>query len=218
MRRLLLTFCLILVFHISYGQNYATNDTDWIPKEVAEEQFLDSISRSYTYMYDEDYNRAFTVLRDAIGNTKEYYDNEGIYPPMKILNEFINAANKYTSKFKFCDEKDYEVDNHDCLNKNGNRLVLIILLQDAYDWRAEIKFNKEDYYGSVMDWEQGIRACALINPDNAEGNEAVNRYYYNIGICELRINNLESACKNWSKAGELGYDDAYDMIKKYCSR
>jgi tetratricopeptide (TPR) repeat protein len=40
-------------------------------------------------------------------------------------------------------------------------------------------------------------------------------YYYK-GQCKHLLNNKNGACRNWSRAGELGVPEAYEMIKKYC--
>ena len=40
--------------------------------------------------------------------------------------------------------------------------------------------------------------------------------YNNRGIAKYSLKDINGACLDWSKAGELGYD-AYDVIKKYCN-
>lgn len=41
-------------------------------------------------------------------------------------------------------------------------------------------------------------------------------YYYYRGIAKLNSNQIDSGCLDLSKAGELGYKEAYVLIKKYC--
>ena len=42
--------------------------------------------------------------------------------------------------------------------------------------------------------------------------------YYLKGFADYNLNYKESACTNWSKAGENGYTEAYDAIKSYCNK
>ena len=41
--------------------------------------------------------------------------------------------------------------------------------------------------------------------------------YYIRGFIKLELNNLNGACTDFSKAGELGIMDAYDAIKENCN-
>jgi hypothetical protein len=40
--------------------------------------------------------------------------------------------------------------------------------------------------------------------------------YYNRGICYANIDLKNNACSDFTKAGELGMFEAYEVIKKYC--
>ena len=40
--------------------------------------------------------------------------------------------------------------------------------------------------------------------------------YYNRGICYANLNLKNNACEDFTKAGELGLYDAYEVIKEYC--
>ena len=40
--------------------------------------------------------------------------------------------------------------------------------------------------------------------------------YNNRGIAKYILGDKDGGCLDWSKAGELGYEDAYDTIKEYC--
>ena len=43
------------------------------------------------------------------------------------------------------------------------------------------------------------------------------RSYLLRGIAKLKLNQKESACLDFSKAGELGDVDAYEAIKNFCN-
>lgn len=41
--------------------------------------------------------------------------------------------------------------------------------------------------------------------------------YYNRGNAKYDSQDMNGACLDWRKAGELGSREAYDNIKKYCN-
>jgi len=41
--------------------------------------------------------------------------------------------------------------------------------------------------------------------------------YYNRSVANYNLGDEASACFDWSKAGELGYYDVYDLIREYCN-
>lgn len=41
--------------------------------------------------------------------------------------------------------------------------------------------------------------------------------FFNRGICYLEIDKINEACLDFSKAGELGIMDSYDIIREYCN-
>jgi tetratricopeptide (TPR) repeat protein len=68
---------------------------------------------------------------------------------------------------------------------------------------AEIKINKVE--NAVIDLSTAIK----LNQYN--GMSFLNR-----GIAYIINNKIDNGCLDLSKAGELGKEDAYDLIKKYC--
>jgi hypothetical protein len=49
-----------------------------------------------------------------------------------------------------------------------------------------------------------------------ELNPANGLAYYNRGLTKIRSGQKDSGCLDLSKAGELGYSEAYEAIKVYC--
>lgn len=76
----------------------------------------------------------------------------------------------------------------------------------AYFNRGNIKFQQEKYIDAIEDFSLAINA----NPSFAEA-------YFNRALILLVLENREQACKDLSKAGELGLLQAYDVIAKYCN-
>ncbi len=76
----------------------------------------------------------------------------------------------------------------------------------AYFNRGNAKYELEDYRGAIADYSKAIE----INPNDADA-------YGNRGIAMIKLGQKDSGCLDLSKAGELGYFDAYDVIKEYCN-
>ena len=115
----------------------------------------------------------------------------------------------------------------------------------AYCERGTAKSMLEDYRGAVLDFTKAMtidpRLTALCSFDRGNAKACIgdqlgaiadfskfieinpedNRHmlpmaYGNRGLAKLKINQKESGCLDLSKAGELGLDEAYEVIKKYC--
>ena len=109
----------------------------------------------------------------------------------------------------------------------------------AYYNRANEKMILGDFNGAIEDYESSliidstnistlfILAEAKTKIDNVIG--ALNNYnliinldstsakaYYLRGNAEITLEEYDKACVDFKKAGEQGYFDAYEMIKKYC--
>lgn len=76
----------------------------------------------------------------------------------------------------------------------------------AYFNRGHIHFEQEKYTDAIDDFSAAIKA----NPLFAEA-------YFNRALLLLILENRELACKDLSKAGELGLSQAYEIIAKYCN-
>jgi tetratricopeptide (TPR) repeat protein len=77
---------------------------------------------------------------------------------------------------------------------------------DAYLNRGFRKGRLKDYRGAIADFTRAIE----IDP------QYVKAYSYR-GLAKITIGQLDSGCLDLSKAGELGYSDAYEQIRKWCN-
>lgn len=75
----------------------------------------------------------------------------------------------------------------------------------AYFNRANVKIASTDYVGAIWDYTRAI----AYEPKFAEA-------YYNRGLTYIYIRKSNEGCTDLSKAGELGIERAYDVIKKFC--
>lgn len=79
----------------------------------------------------------------------------------------------------------------------------------AYSYRAFAKYELQDYRGVIADCNKALELSnnfpAIADSFFYRGN--ANRY----------LGQKENACLDYSKAGEFGQEEAYEMIKKYCN-
>jgi tetratricopeptide (TPR) repeat protein len=77
----------------------------------------------------------------------------------------------------------------------------------SYVDRGDSKSKLEDYRGALSDYNKAIQI-----------NKEIGRPYIERGIIKYNfLQDLNGACEDWSKAGELGRSDAYDLIQEYCN-
>lgn len=74
-----------------------------------------------------------------------------------------------------------------------------------YDERGDAKAKLKDYVGAIADYNIAI-----------EMQPWREIYYFSRGLAKIAINDKNGGCLDLSKAGELGYSKAYEMIKYIC--
>ncbi len=72
--------------------------------------------------------------------------------------------------------------------------------------RANIKTKAKDYNGALFDYQRALK----LEPEFAEA-------YYNKALIHIYLQQMDLACADLSKAGELGLKKAYVVIKRYCA-
>ncbi len=117
-------------------------------------------------------------------------------------------------------------------------------LTESYNERAYLKMDLKDYRGALQDfnnasntndgysklWVQVLFGRGYCKTKTGDLKGAVIDYekvflhdqndkltHFNLGLIKIDLGMLEEGCLNLSKAGELGFDDAYDAIAKYCN-
>ncbi len=66
------------------------------------------------------------------------------------------------------------------------------------------KFTLKNFSGAIQDYNKAIK----LNPNDA-------RAYMGSGLAKILSGQKNSGCLDLSKAGELGFSEAYDLIKQY---
>jgi clan AA aspartic protease (TIGR02281 family) len=112
-------------------------------------------------------------------------------------------------------------------------------LASAYSDRGDAKFELDDYYGALADYTKAIELYPsngdnysrrgkvrfqLKNYDGAldDYTKAIeifpytSNYYYHRGLIFIIDDQKERGCLDLSKAGELGYNEAYKAMKEFC--
>ena len=93
-------------------------------------------------------------------------------------------------------------------------LLLLLIPVLALAQTAEEYFNRGvaksdglgDHKGAIQDYNKAIE----LNPNYALA-------YGLRGLSKIKLGQKDSGCLDLSKAGELGFMDAYDAIKEYCN-
>jgi tetratricopeptide (TPR) repeat protein len=144
---------------------------------------------------------------------------------------FVNMGNLYATMG----------DSKSAIDNYSKALVLDPNDGIAYYNRANEKMLLNDVNGAIEDFENSIIidslnintffeiAEAKIKVNNIEGTiENYNsilkidstsaRAFYLRGRAEILLGETEKACKDFKNSGDLGFFDAYEMIKKYCNQ
>ena len=79
---------------------------------------------------------------------------------------------------------------------------------NCYNHIANSNFNLKDYYKAIEYWNMAL------NCDDLEYTKK--EIYYNLGSAHINIGNNEKGCLFYTKAGELGYQKAYDAMYDFC--
>ena len=79
----------------------------------------------------------------------------------------------------------------------------------TYYYRGRCKNSLGDYRGAILDFDKSIELEANYPEMDKKS------IYFDRAISKL--NQKESACQDLSKSGELGNEEAYEMIKKNCN-
>jgi len=75
----------------------------------------------------------------------------------------------------------------------------------AFFNRGYVKCIVGDYWGSVSDYEKAL-----------EFDQMFPEAFYNKGLILIYLNLKTVGCESMSKAGELGINESYHVMKRYC--
>lgn len=76
----------------------------------------------------------------------------------------------------------------------------------VYLFRADAKYSQKNYRGALTDYNKAIH----LDPKDFRG-------YYSRGLIKyFELASKKDGCLDWSKAGELGFEKAYELINEKC--
>ena len=145
---------------------------------------------------EENQMMAMSDLNNAIKIHLEYFDKKDIN-----LTRYYNAR----ANLKL-DLKDYRggILDFDKAVEVGSGTSTI--WSEVFFGRAFCKAKLSDYEGAVRDYEKVF----IHSPDDRVT-------HHNLGLIKIDLDKKEEGCLHLSKAGELGFSDAYKAISKYCN-
>jgi hypothetical protein len=150
----------------------------------------------------------FSVHYQNIFKEDKYYEESAI-------GAFI-LTHKIKSECKF-----YLKDYRGSIINSNTAIDTLVKYQKQFDgeW-VKNTYTSLHYYNAVSKYKLKNYEDALFSLNEVIEFKGVNNFpkaYLYKGLIEIKNRNKDSACINFSKAGELGCKEAYTFIKKYCN-
>lgn len=157
---------------------------------------------------------------EAYPKCKELYSWRAMYK--EFLHDYRGAMNDYNLLVKLDpnDAKSYSLranfkyqylDDYDGAIADINLALLISPNEQKYfHARAIYKWQSGSFKSAISDFDKAVELA-----ENKIDNFTLGRMICGRGECKLKMGDINGACEDWSRAGELGYS-AYDLIKKHC--
>ncbi|NOX18636.1 MAG: tetratricopeptide repeat protein [Chlorobi bacterium] len=192
----LVLFLTLLIFSASLISSCG-DDKEALKEKKAEKYF----KKAMQLTEESDYLEALKFFDSAL---KLKPDDELAYFNRAVikhnLGKYKEAIKDYTKAISLMHEGGGEGEGGGGGNEEPNPKA------EAYNYRALAKMKLEDYRGAIADYGEAIKLDANV----AE-------YYVNRAEALKILDYMDAACLDWSKAGELGDEEVYDLIKKYCN-
>lgn len=178
---------------------------------------LNYLSRSIFYGLTEDYTKAMTDIQKAMEldskNALTFFSRANCKMKMNDLVERVKQSSdlitvplKNTVKTESVTTPETSTELLDVLNDYDSCIQINPSFPYAYYNQAYVKCKIRDYNGALADLNKAIE----IEKDFAEA-------YFNRGLTKIYLDDIEGGAMDLSKAGELGIQDAYNIIKRYCN-
>ena len=175
------------------------------------------LSRGIFYSLTEDYNSSIKDLEKAIEldnkNALAFFSRANcrlkitdLIDQLKQTTDAISLPIKNDQRQTTQNTVESVTDYSDVLADYKTCLTLNPKFAFAYFNLAYVKCKMRDYEGGLTD----LNTALEIEPDFAEA-------YFNRGLTKIYLDDIEGGAMDLSKAGELGIQDAYNIIKRYCN-
>lgn len=182
--------------------------------EQKKKDYLVNFVLGTCYGLQNDFNKANQALSESIVQNPDFaysYANRAYFNAK--LNEFADQIENEKQSFMALGGA-YANEDHRSKNKLVDENDIISDYRKATGLRDDVMI------------QYNLANTLAINREFVESifyyNESINKSTdfslasFNKALIEFKIRNYSSACKSMSKAGELGEEDAYALIKKFC--
>lgn len=170
----------------------------------AEEGFRDYVLTKTTNVPSDISNTYKDALFEYIDCTED--SDTGWIEGIQICNKILKVEPKNTQALNYRGNfKNSLSDYRGALKDFNLSLKFNPTSATALGLKAMAESNVGDYRRAIIDYTQAINyftTCGI--------------YYYRRALCYLKLKQFNKGCEDFSKAGELGMKEAYEMIKKYC--
>ncbi len=174
------------------------------------------LSRGIFRLLTEDYNNALSDFNEAIKqdekNTLAHFSRANCREKMVELLESLPDFSEDltipvgTPNTNAPEKVKVITDYQDILNDYQVCIFINPKFPFAYYNKAYILCKLAKYQEAIRNFDQAIE----LQSDFAEA-------YFNRGLTRIYLDDIEGGAKDLSKAGELGIQDAYNIIKRYCN-
>ncbi len=181
----------------------------------------------------ERYQDAINIL-DKIPETSDFFESSFELKGKCLLNikKYSDAIQAFKKAIKFKQED---------IKNSSDKIYVESSISEIYNYIGKCKWHLDDYLGAIEDFDKvktpdynvyylrGL--CKHLYADNNSSNTYFDAALidYNLAIKDnpdycyaylnrgnlkyFHLHNILSASKDWSKAGELGCEEAYEQIK-----
>jgi len=199
----------------SVFKNYVLYFNEKIKSNSSES--MSYLSRGIFYNLIDDYPSAMTDFKKAIDlngtNALTYFSRANCQLKMtEVIEQIKQSSGAITMPIKNNSTQTKEtttetiIDYDKVMADYATCLKLNPKFPYAYFNQAYVKCKINDYKGALLDLNKAIE----IEKDFAEA-------YFNRGLTRIYLDDVEGGAMDLSKAGELGIQDAYNIIKRYCN-
>ncbi len=210
MKKTILTISFALFTNLIFAQ------TNW--------QESSYYSNGLTTSLGKNYELSNLYLDSAIQinpNKYEYYEQKGLNyfrlndykNAIILLNKAIvlNPKCKYALLYRGYSKAKLE-DHRGAINDFDKAINLLIQLKAKKGELAEALNNRAASKYAIGKYSETIVDCNLAISNDKDYSLA----YYNKGLAYIELGQIDNGCIALSKAGELGFELAYDTIKENC--
>ncbi len=147
------------------------------------------------------------------GDTAGVYFLKGVVNGM--LQNYTTAINAYDMALEYDPKISYALFNRGTLRFEMDEFVYndqmytnsITVSRNSFTGKTNERLKPPNHTEVLRDYDKAIAS----NPE-------LPYIYYNRALTLLYVNETKLACKDLSKAGELGIKESYNIIKRYCNK